>query len=148
MPNFNNDRDGTPAVSLALAGARFHHVGVAARELDVEERFFAMLGYAREREDVVDERQGVRARFLVGGGPRIELLVDLPGSGGVGEWLKRGITLYHLAYEVDDLTSSGERLGALGAKLIVGPLPAIAFDHRPIEFWLLPTMMLVELIGR
>ena len=126
----------------------FHHVGVASRDLDADEAAFAALGYAREREECVDTIQGVRARFLVGPGPRIEIVQDLETGGRVGDFAKRGVKMYHMAYEVDDLEEAGRRLAASGAKRVTEPVPGSAFGMRLLCFYMLPTMVLVELISR
>ena len=131
-----------------MRGAVFHHVGVACDDLDHEESAFAALGYVRERADVVDRVAGVQARFLVGAGPRIELVRNLAGQNILSELLKRGIKFYHLAYEVDDIEAATEQLGGIGGKRVVEPLPAIGFGMRSICFCVLPNTMLVELISR
>ena len=58
----------------------FHHVGFACTDLDAEERVFACFGYTPEGQDFQDPVQGIRGRFLASGGPRLELLSELPGS--------------------------------------------------------------------
>lgn len=126
----------------------FHHIGVACRDLDFEEMLFAALGYVRERGDVVDELQGVRARFMVGGGPRVELLCNLHERGTLSDWIEKGVKLYHVAYEVDNLEQATEQLTVAGGKRIVEPVPAIAFGMRKLCFVMLPNMLLIELISR
>lgn len=126
----------------------FHHTGVACRDLDAEEALFAALGYVRERDEVVDELQGVRARFLVGGGPRVELLCNLEGRGTLSDWIRKGVKFYHVAYEVDDIETATAQLAAAGGKRIVEPMPGIAFGMRPLCFVMLPNMVLIELISR
>jgi methylmalonyl-CoA/ethylmalonyl-CoA epimerase len=126
----------------------FHHIGIACRDLDHGMHLFGAFGYSPERPDVVDELQGVRARFMTGSGPRIELLCDLEGRTVLSNVLKSGDAFHHLAYEVDDLDRAARDLAELGAKEVAGPTPAIAFDMRPIAFWMLPTMLLIEIISR
>lgn len=136
--------DGIPA----LRTAAFHHLGVACRDLDAEEATFALLGYRRERDDVVDELQGVRARFMVGAGPRVELLRNLEGHTVLSDWIRKGVKFYHLAYEVDDIEAATAQLADHGAKRVVEPLPGIGFGMRMLCFCMLPNMALVELISR
>jgi len=126
----------------------FHHVGVACRDLDSETRRFAALGYHQEGVDFTDPIQGVSGRFLIGGGPRLELLVPLSTEGCLAPWLKTGAKLYHLAYLVPDLDGEVTRLRGQGAKTVVSPVPAVAFAGRRITFLMLPNMMLVELIAK
>ena len=124
----------------------FHHIGVACTNLDSEARRFALLGYSPESPDFTDPVQGVTGRFLIGGGPRMELLMSLPGEGILTPWLKSGVKLYHLAYECSDITAAIDHYRKEGAKLMVPPVPAIAFSGRLIAFLMLPNMLLIELI--
>ena len=98
-----------------------------------------------------DPRQGVRGVFLGGQSPRLELLEPLAadGEGGVLEpWLKGGIKLYHLAYETDSLPDAIADLRRERAKVVVAPIPAVAFGGREIAFLLMPNRMLIELIAK
>jgi methylmalonyl-CoA/ethylmalonyl-CoA epimerase len=124
----------------------FHHIGVACRDLDREAKTYALLGYSPEGDDFSDERQGIRGRFIVGPGPRLELLVALPGSTVLEPWLRKGVKYYHEAFFVPDLAGGIEELGASGGKVVVEPVPAVAFDGREIAFVMLPNVTLVELI--
>lgn len=132
----------------AQLGFDFHHVGIACGDPDIDERAFAALGYARERDECVDTIQRVRARFLVGPGPRIELVCDLEPGGRISELAKRGVKMYHVAYEVDDLDDAERRLAEQGAKQVVGRAPGAAFGMRMICFYALPNVALIELIAR
>jgi methylmalonyl-CoA/ethylmalonyl-CoA epimerase len=126
---------------------QFHHIGVACVDLDYETRTLAALGYAIEGEDFSDPIQGVRGRFLIGGGPRLELLSPLSETGGVlAPWLKARVKMYHLAYLTSELDSELERLQTGGAKVVVSPVSAIAFEKRRIAFLMMPNMLLTELI--
>ncbi len=127
--------------------ASFHHIGVACRNLDSEARRFAALGYIQEGVDFTDPIQGVSGRFLIGGGPRLELLIPHSADGCLAPWLKTGAKLYHLAYVVSDFDGEITRLRNEGAKTVVQPVPAVAFEGRHITFLMLPNMMLVELIA-
>src|SRR5215831_120731 len=129
-----------------LDGLRFHHVGLACTDLDAEERVFAQLGYTREGPDFEDPAQGVRGRFLVGAGPRLELLCELPTGTVLGPWLRKGVKMYHVAYEAADLAAADIAVTALGARRVVSPVPAVAFGGRCIAFYMMPNGFLIELI--
>ncbi len=90
----------------------------------------------------------MRGLFLAGQAPRLELLQPLDdGDGGVlAPWLKQDIKLYHLAYEVEGIAGAIDRLRTQRAKLVVPPVPAVAFDGREIAFLMLPNRLLIELI--
>ena len=66
----------------------------------------AILGYRAEADDFADPVQGIRGRFLIGPGPRLELLAPLPGRDVLDPWLKAGVKLYHLAYEVTEMDAA------------------------------------------
>jgi methylmalonyl-CoA/ethylmalonyl-CoA epimerase len=125
----------------------FHHIGVACRDLGAEMRWFTTLGYQPEGPDFTDPVQGISGRFLTGGGPRLELLAPLSETGVLAPWLKSGVKLYHLAYQTENLDAEIERLRADGAKVIVAPVPAVAYDGRKIAFLALRNSLLTELIG-
>jgi methylmalonyl-CoA/ethylmalonyl-CoA epimerase len=126
----------------------FHHIGIACRNLDAEEQAFSILGYVREGSEFYDPIQGVHGRFLVGGGPRLEILRNHDEPGVLSDWLKKGIRFYHLAYETDRFDECFAAFAAAGAKCVVPPVPAVAFGGRNISFHLMRNLTLVELINR
>ncbi len=125
----------------------FHHFGVACKSLDREAAAYAPLGYQAEAPDFLDPIQGVQGRFLVGGGPRIELLVAMEGRDVLDPWLKGGSRIYHQAFETPDLPAALDELRGVGARVVVQPVPAVAFGGRDICFLMLRTMSLIELIS-
>jgi methylmalonyl-CoA/ethylmalonyl-CoA epimerase len=131
-----------------LPDAEFHHIGVACKDFDLEQAKFAALGYRQESPDVHDAVQRVHVRFLVGGGPRMELVRSDGQPGPLAPWLKSGIKLYHLAYIVQDLPAALESLKSEGGRVVVAPVPAAAFGGRHICFVMLPNLLLVELIAQ
>jgi len=138
--------DATESVSRAIPSARFHHVGVACRDLDAEARAFALLGYRQEGERFIDDVQEIIGCFLAGPGPRLELLAPRGDHSPVRQWLARGVKFYHLAYETDSVPDAVAALKAERAVLVVPAVPAVAFGGREIAFLMLPGLILVELI--
>jgi len=134
---------------LTEAAFDFHHVGVACTDIQQEAARLAPLGYVAETDTFEDARQGVRGLFMTGQSPRLELLEPLRGEtpGVLAPWLKNDVKLYHLAYRVHGLADSIERLRAQRGKLVVPPVPAVAFNGREIAFLMLPNRLLVELIA-
>ncbi|OJI04679.1 VOC family protein [Polynucleobacter sp. MWH-Adler-W8] len=124
----------------------FHHIGYATQSIDKEHNFFSSMGYVSEGEDFSDEIQGIRGRFLVGVGPRIELLENLPGSQTLTPWLNAGIKLYHFAYFVTDINKALGWAHNCRGRVTVLPVPAVAFGGRLISFIMLRNGMLIELI--
>jgi methylmalonyl-CoA/ethylmalonyl-CoA epimerase len=124
----------------------FHHLGVACRDLGEEAQTFAAIGYGPDGDGFVDERQGVRGRFLVGPGPRLELLVALPGSTVLDPWLDKGVKFFHQGFVVEELSEALEGLREGGGRVLSAPAPAVAFDGREIAFVMLRNLAMVELI--
>lgn len=133
-----------------IGGLAFHHVGVACDDIDTEAKTLGLAGYTPEGERFIDARQGVEGMFLGGQSPRLELLQPITGieNGVLAPWLRAGHKMYHLAYETSDLAHAISRLRDQRAKLVVEPVPAVAFDGRCIAFVMLPNRMLIELISR
>ena len=129
-----------------MISLRFHHLGVACKDLDAEARTYAGLGYKQILSDFEDVTQGVRGRFLSGPGPCVELLVDLDGSSTVQRWLDRGVKIYHQAFETPHLNDAITYFTSKRARVTVAPVSAVAFDGRLIAFMMLPNMQLIELI--
>jgi methylmalonyl-CoA/ethylmalonyl-CoA epimerase len=70
----------------------------------------------------------------------------MPGSTVLDPWLERGIKIYHQAFEVPDVRSAIATLVGSRARVVVEPVPAVAFDGRDIAFLLLPNGSLIEVI--
>ena len=126
----------------------FHHIGYASFDVEKEKCLLACLGYKQAGDGFVDDVQGVSGIFMAGGGPRIELMEQTPGSITLQPWLNAGIKLYHMAYLVDDISHAIEKLRSERAKLIVPPVPAVAFVGKKIAFLMLPNKFMVEVIER
>jgi methylmalonyl-CoA epimerase len=100
-----------------------HHVGVAVADLDEAlDTYTRLLGATLEHRAVVSD-QGAEAAAVLVGSSRLELLAPTADDTPVGRFLiRRGPGMHHVAYEVDDVTSTLEELVRQGAELI---------DHAP-----------------
>lgn len=130
------------------SGFVFHHLGYATRSIDREFAVLSHAGYGAESLDFEDPIQGVRGRFVVGAGPRIELLENLPGRATLDPFLDAGTKLYHLAYEIDRMDEGLAWARAGRARITVSPVPAVAFGGRSIAFVMFRNGLIVELIER
>jgi methylmalonyl-CoA/ethylmalonyl-CoA epimerase len=127
----------------------FHHVGVACEDLGREKVHWHSLGYVDEAPSFEDPKLGISGLFLVGAGPRIELVSPLGEHSDVlTPWLGRGIKMYHLAFEVIALPRALSETEAEGGRVVVSPVPAVAFGGRSIAFCLLRNLMLIEFIQK
>jgi methylmalonyl-CoA/ethylmalonyl-CoA epimerase len=98
---------------------RIDHIGVAVEEIDAaielyRDSFEMELAH---RETV--ESQGVEAVLLDVGDGHVELLRPLGPDTPVGKFIaKNGVGLHHVAYAVDDIDATLEKLAAAGLRLI------------------------------
>ena len=61
---------------------------------------------------------------------------------------KSGGGLAHLCFEVDDIHAAVRDANNQGAILVCAPVPAVAFEHRPIAFLFYRDMGLVEFVQK
>jgi methylmalonyl-CoA/ethylmalonyl-CoA epimerase len=98
---------------------RIDHIGIAVEDIEAgialyEGSFEMELGL---RETV--EEQGVEAALMNVGEGHVELMAPTGPDTPVGKFLaKRGAGLHHVAYAVDDIDSTLERIAATGIELI------------------------------
>jgi methylmalonyl-CoA/ethylmalonyl-CoA epimerase len=129
-----------------LSDLKFHHIGLACRDMAKDRRDHELLGYRAEGEGFADPVQRIRGMFMTLGSMRVELLEPLDDASPLTSYVKRGIKIYHQCFESADLAQSIEALEAHGARLVSAPTPAVAFENRRIAFLILPSQMLIELI--
>lgn len=104
---------GVPADLLQTGAFRFHHVGVAVRDLEAAvELYVDLFGFRRRTAAMSVPSQHVQVAFVeAGGGVLIELIAGLDEQAPVRGVLERsGAGPYHLCYEVDDLDAAVRRL--------------------------------------
>jgi len=102
---------------------KINHIGVAVKNLEVSIPFYRdVLGMKFEGTEEVAE-QKVKVAFLAVGESRIELLEPTSPDSPVARFLeKNGEGIHHVAYQVEDLDATLERLRNDGVRLI---------DERP-----------------
>lgn len=131
---------------LEKLGCTFHHIGVACKDFALEQMVWEQLGYHQEDEEFEDPVQRVKGRFLVGPGPRLELLVPTSADSPVQGVLSRRTRMYHQAFEVKDFDVALDALEDAGARRTAEPAAAVAFGGRRIVFLFLRNGHLLELI--
>jgi methylmalonyl-CoA/ethylmalonyl-CoA epimerase len=98
---------------------RIDHIGVAVEDLDAAIELYEKSFEMRLAHREVVESQGVEAVLLDVGDGHVELLRALGPETAVGKYLARkGPGLHHVAYAVDDIDATLERLSAAGIALI------------------------------
>ncbi|GHT03280.1 peptide synthetase [Bacteroidia bacterium] len=130
-----------------LENAAFHHVGIAAKSIHSTSVPYTEAGY-HLTETVFDPIQNVKIAFLEkAGSPRLELVEPVDNTSPVYNIIKKvGVSAYHFCYEVENLPTAIETLEAKGFRVLVEPVPAIAFDNRKICFLYHLDVGLIELL--
>lgn len=98
---------------------RIDHIGVAVEDIDAAIALYqdSLEMPLAHRETI--ESQGVEAVLLDVGEGHVELLRPLGPETPVGKFMaKSGPGLHHVAYAVDDIDTTLERLDAAGLRLI------------------------------
>ncbi len=130
-----------------LLGA-FQHVGVAVKDLATAARKFAsVFGAVPDSEVIYDPEQQVRLQFMNLGGLRIELLEPAGEPSPLDGILKRGIAIYHVCHEIENLDAELARLSQSGVAIVSPPKPAVAFGGRRVAFVMCEGLM-IELVER
>ena len=103
-----------------LAGneLRLHHVGIVVGDLEAAAARYAALGFGPGERIEVPEQKIVALLFRAGPG-YVELIQPTDPEGPIARFhAKRGDTVHHVAYRVDDLAATLGRLAAAGVRLI------------------------------
>lgn len=130
------------------SGYEFHHIGYATYSLEKERALFNFLGYKQEGEIFTDAVQGIKGCFLVGAGPRIELLENLPSATTLTPWLDAGTKMYHFAYLVANMQEALNWAKTQRSKIVTSPISAIAFNGRLISFVMFRNNLMLEFIEK
>jgi methylmalonyl-CoA/ethylmalonyl-CoA epimerase len=98
---------------------KIDHIGVAVADLDVAlELYEGIFEMAVAHRETV-ESQGVEAVLLDVGDGHVELMRPLAADTPVGKFLgRKGPKLHHVAYAVEDIDTTLEKLAAAGLELI------------------------------
>jgi methylmalonyl-CoA/ethylmalonyl-CoA epimerase len=123
---------------------KFHHVGVACKDIQAELQNIRQLHTIVEETPVVFDpnQQAELCMVTVEDGLNIEFVSGKP----VENLLKKRISYYHICYEVEDIDKTIEHLTQNGGMLISAPKEAILFNNRKVAFLML-SYGIVELLN-
>ena len=113
---------------------KIEHIGIAVSNLEESNRLFSkLLGKQPYKiEEVASE--GVRTSFFEVGGVKIELLEAMNEDSPIAKFIsKKGETLHHLAFAVDDVGKSMAAQETIGFSLI-NKEPKDGADNKRIAF--------------
>ena len=124
---------------------KVHHIGVACHDIEQSIEDFKKYHNIIWRSDVVtDDLQNAKLCMV-----KTDLGIDFEFISGnqVARLLKKGISYYHICYEVESIDRTIEEYLVKGAKMISDPKPAILFDNRRVSFLYL-SYGLIELVEK
>ena len=99
--------------------AKIDHIGVAVEDIDTALELYAETFEMTVAHRETVESQGVEAVLLDVGDGHVELMRPLAADTPVGKFLARkGPKLHHVAYAVDDIDATLEKLSSAGLQLI------------------------------
>jgi methylmalonyl-CoA/ethylmalonyl-CoA epimerase len=118
-------------------GLRFHHMGIVVPSI---ERYVAaneaLFQHLKRGEVIRNETQGVLELFIGDGAFLLEVLEPLGDSSPVRGLLSKNPrgALAHFCFETDDLDQTLADVEASGGRVVVSPVPDVAFGMRKIAF--------------
>ena len=129
---------------------KFSHIGVAVPDLDqAVATYQRIFGYSISSGPFVDPIQKVSVCFLSANGAgevSIELVAPTGADSPVNRMLTKGISAYHLCYEVANIDEALEQVRSQGCVVLGHPVEAVAFQGRRIAWFYTPTRQLTELV--
>lgn len=130
-----------------LPDFRFHHIGVAVKDIEATAKIYESGGYSRS-ETYFDPIQNVSICWLSKDRmPTVELLAPIDEKSPVNTTLdKMGVTPYHTCYEVDDLEASIKELRKQKYVLVSKPAVAVAIHGARVCFLYNKNVGLIELV--
>lgn len=128
---------------------RLHHIGHLVKDLKVAaDDYVARFGYSLESSIIEDPVQTARVLFLHHPGATcwIELVTPTGPDSKLKNALRKGVTLHHLCYEVDNIYVGCEYLREKKMFLISTPVTGVAFPGRQIAWLMDRRGSLIELL--
>lgn len=132
-----------------MENIKFHHFGVACRDIDKTAGEYSVLGYSKG-EIVFDPLQNINICFLSHPAmPLVELLSPVNGNSPVVQILeKNGVTPYHACYVVDNLEDAIKKFKRRRYVIVSTPKEACAIGNRRVAFLYNADMGLIELVEK
>lgn len=131
-----------------MEALKINHVAIAIPDIAefLAANAFLYGGFSRGPL-IVNDVQGVREMFITDGNVVVELLEPMSDESPIRGFLKRnrGGGLIHVAFDVDSLDAAIRDVEQAGGRVVVEPVPDVAFEQRRIAFVML-NGQLAELI--
>ena len=126
---------------------KFHHIGVAVKEIDATASVYEQGGYKRS-SSTFDPVQNVNICWLTKEGmPIVELLAPVDKQSPVNKTLeKNGVTPYHTCYVVESIEDAVAELRKQKYVMVSKPAEAVAFCGSRVCFLFNKNVGLIELV--
>lgn len=130
-----------------LDSFKFHHIGVAAKDIDATASVYEQGGYHRS-SSIFDPIQNVNICWLTKEGmPTVELLAPVDEKSPVNKTLEKvGVSPYHCCYVVDNLEEAAAELRKQKYIMVSKPAEAVAFCGSRVCFLFNKNVGLIELV--
>ena len=130
-----------------LGTFKFHHIGVAVKDLDATASVYEKGGYKRS-SSIFDPIQNVNICWLTKEGePTVELLAPVDEESPVNNTLEKvGVSPYHCCYVVDSLEYACSELRKQKYIKVSKPAEAVAFCGSRVCFLFNKNVGLIELV--
>lgn len=126
---------------------KLHHIGIGVGNIERQApSYAARFGWRPASEIFHDPIQRADVQFWTDGSVSYEFIQPAGEDSPVRGALKRGGGLAHLCFEVSDIHAAVRDAESQGAIVVCAPVPAVAFDQRPIAFLFFRGLGLVEFV--
>jgi methylmalonyl-CoA/ethylmalonyl-CoA epimerase len=119
---------------------KINHVGIAVPSIEDFLRSNDVLyGTFSRGPLIVNDVQDVREMFITDGATVFELLEPISDKSPLAGFLKRnrGGGLIHVAFDVEDIDAAIATIESAGGRVVVEPVPDVAFGQQRIAFVML-----------
>ena len=132
-----------------LDSFKFHHIGVAVKDIDATAPIYEQGGYMRSAS-IFDPIQNVNICWLTReGDPIIELVSPVDDTSPVCKTFeKNGVNPYHVCYAVQDMEEASMKLRRMRYVQVSKPVSAVAFKGSRVAFFFNKAVGLVELVEK
>ena len=127
---------------------KLHHVGIEVGNIERQApRCATQFGWRPASAIIHDPIQRADVQFWTDGGAvSFEFIQPSGEDSPVRSALKNGGGLAHLCFEVPEIQAAVRDAESRGAIVVCPPVPAVAFDQRPIAFVFYRGLGLVEFV--
>lgn len=128
---------------------KLDHVGYITSDIEKTAIHFGVLGY--EIGEIIDfPKQLCKVCMLICvDGSRVELVQPYENNKGLNNILKkRGVSPYHVCYEVEDINLANIAMINAGNRQLFEPIKAPAFDNRMICYFWNSELGYIELVQK